>query len=129
MSESVAVDVDRQQAHKGGRKGWRKATPYVMIAVYLLAPLVLIPAVGEDNAAIPSIGLIFGTAALFGFIDGWTFRPTWSLPILAGVGFLLAKLLYFNDGTVIYFIGAVIVAAAFDYLAGLLAGTAGDGAE
>mgnify|MGYP007086023846 FL=1 len=100
-----------------------------MITVYLLAPLVLIPAVGEDNAAIPSIGLIFGTAALFGFIDGWTFRPTWSLPILAGVGFLLAKLLYFNDGTVIYFIGAVIVAAAFDYVAGLLAGTAGDGAE
>lgn len=129
MSESAAVHVEKHDAPKAGRTGWRRATPYVMIAMYLLAPLVLIPAVGEDNAAIPSIGLIFGTAALFGFIDGWTFRPTWSLPILAGVGFLLAKLLYFNDGTAIYFIGAVIVAAAFDYLAGLLAGTAGDGAE
>lgn len=126
MSESEAVFVDKHNAHEGGRKGWRKVTPYVMFAVFLLGPLVLIPAVGEENAGVPTAGLILGTAALFGFIDGWTFRPTWSLPILAGVGFLAAKLLYFNDGTVIYFIGVIIIAAAFDYLAGLLAGTAGD---
>ena len=38
---------------------------------------------------------------------------------------MFAKLLYFNDA-VIYFIAVIIIAAAFDYLAGLLAGTAGD---
>lgn len=124
MSESVAVDVDKQEAHKGARSGWQRATPYLMFAVFLLGPLLLIPAVGEENAAIPSIAFIFGTAAVFGFIDGWTYRPTWSLPLLAGVAFLAAKLLYFNDGTVIYFMGVVLIAAAFDFLAGQLVGTA-----
>jgi len=97
----------------------------VMFAVYLLGPLVLIPAVGEENAGAPTAGLILGTAALFGFIDGWTYRPTWSLPFIAGLAFMVAKLLYFNDA-VIYFIAVIIIAAAFGHLAGLLAGTAGD---
>ncbi len=126
MSEPEALFVDKQDAQNAERKGWQKVTPYVMFAVYLLGPLVLIPAVGEENAGVPTAGLVLGTAALFGFIDGWTFRPTWSLPFLAGVGFMAAKLLYFNDGTVIYFIGVIIIAAAFGHLAGLLAGTAGD---
>ena len=126
MSESEALYVDKQDDQEPARRGWQKITPYAMFAVYLLGPLLLIPAVGEENAAVPAVGLVLGTAALFGFIDGWTFRPTWSLPFLAGVGFMAAKLLYFNDGTVIYFIGVIIIAAAFDYLAGLLAGTAGD---
>lgn len=121
MSESEAVNVDKR---KGARKGAQRATPYLMFAVYLLGPLILIPAVGEDKAVAPSIALILGSAAVFGFIDGWTYRFTWSLPILAGVAFLAAKLLYFNDGTVIYFMGAVLVAAAFDYLASVVAGTA-----
>lgn len=123
MSESVAFDVEKQEAQRGARTGWQRATPYLMFAVYLLGPLALIPAVGEDNAALASVGFILGAAALFGFIDGWTFRPTWSLPVLAGVAFLAAKLLYFNDGTVIYFIGIVLIAGAFSHLAGLLAGT------
>lgn len=124
MSESVAVGVDKPEEHKGAREGAQRVTPYLMFAVFLLGPLVLIPAVGEENAVIPSIALIFGTAAVFGFIDGWTYRPTWSLPLLAGVAFLAAKLLYFNDGTVIYFMGVVLIAAAFDFLAGQLVGTA-----
>lgn len=123
MNESVAVDVDKRDAHEGARTGAQRATPYLMFAVFLLGPLVLIPAAGENHAVAASIALIFGTAAVFGFIDGWTYRPTWSLPILAGVAFLGAKLLYFNDGTVIYFLGVVLVAAAFTFLAGRLAGT------
>lgn len=122
MGESVAVDVDKHEEQKGARTGAQRATPYVMFAVYLLGPLILIPAAGEDHAVAVSIALIFGAAAVFGFIDGWTYRPTWSLPVLAGVAFLAAKLLYFNDGTVIYFLGAVLVAAAFTFLAGQLAG-------
>jgi len=125
MSESDAVFVDKQNDGKPERRGWQKATPYVMFAVYLLGPLVLIPAVGEENAGAPTAGLILGTAALFGFIDGWTYRPTWSLPFIAGLAFMVAKLLYFNDA-VIYFIAVIIIAAAFGHLAGLLAGTAGD---
>lgn len=125
MSESNAVFVDKQNDGKPGRRGWQKVTPYVMFAVYLLGPLMLIPAVGEENAGAPTAGLILGTAALFGFIDGWTYRPTWSLPFIAGLAFMVAKLLYFNDA-VIYFIAVIIIAAAFGHLAGLLAGTAGD---
>ena len=125
MSESDAVFVDKQNDGKPKRRGWQKVTPYVMFAVYLLGPLVLIPAVGEENAGAPTAGLILGTAALFGFIDGWTYRPTWSLPFIAGLSFMVAKLLYFNDA-VIYFIAVIIIAAAFGHLAGLLAGTAGD---
>ena len=125
MSESDAVFVDKQNDGKPKRRGWQKVTPYVMFAVYLLGPLVLIPAFGEENAGAPTAGLILGTAALFGFIDGWTYRPTWSLPFIAGLAFMVAKLLYFNDA-VIYFIAVIIIAAAFGHLAGLLAGTAGD---
>ena len=125
MSESDAVFVDKQNDGEPERRGWQKVTPYVMFAVYLLGPLVLIPAVGEQNAGAPTAGLILGTAALFGFIDGWTYRPTWSLPFIAGLAFMVAKLLYFNDA-VIYFIAVIIIAAAFGHLAGLLAGTAGD---
>lgn len=81
-----------------------------MIAVYVIGPLLLIPAFG--NAAVgPVIGLIFGTALIAGLIDGATFRFTWSLPILAGVGFGIAKILYFNDGTFIYAFGAFCTAA------------------
>lgn len=103
------------------RTGWAKATPYVMIAVYLLGPLFIIPAFGGQAAVIPVIILIFGTAAVAGFIDGATFRFTWSLPILAGVGFFLAKLLYFNDGTFIYTLGCVLTAALCAKLGSLVA--------
>ena len=123
MSEAVTGDVDKQAPQKPERHGWQHATLIAMFVVYLLAPWLLIPAVGPESAPMASIGLIFGTAALFGFIDGWTFRPTWSMPLLAGVGFLGAKLLYFNDGTLIYFLGAVIIAGGFNYLAALLSGT------
>lgn len=104
-----------------GRSGWQHATPYVMIAVYLLGPLLLIPAFGGQGAVVPVLVLIFGTAALAGLIDGWTYRFTWSLPVLAGVGFLLAKALYFNDGTFIYALGCGFTAALTAQLGSLLA--------
>ena len=56
--------------------------------------------------------LIFATAAIAGFVDGLIYRFTWSLPILAGFGFGIAKWLYFNDGTFIYALGCTVVAAA-----------------
>ncbi len=100
-----------------GRSGWQRATPLVMLAVYAVAPAVLIPAF-SPNAVGAVIALIFGTAAIAGLIDGLTFRPTWSLPILAGVGFLIAKALYFNDGTFIYAIGATATAGVATFVAG-----------
>lgn len=93
-----------------GRSGWQYATPVVMLAVYLIGPWIGIPLAGA-NAAGVMIALIFGTALTAGVIDGATFRPTLSLPILAGVGFLFSKVLYFNDGTFIYCIGAGLAAA------------------
>lgn len=94
------------------RHGWRKATPYVAVAAYIVGPLLLIPAFGGDAAVIPVIIFIFAAAAIAGFVDGATYRFTWSLPILVGVGFFIAKALYFNDGTFIYGLGCVAVAAA-----------------
>lgn len=108
MTTSTAAPDDTAQT---GRTGWRQATPWVMIAVYVLAPLLVIPAAGEQSAPGAMIALIFATAAVFGFVDGLTFRFTWSLPILAGVGFWLAKTLYLNDGTFLYLLGCVAIAA------------------
>lgn len=82
-----------------------------MVALYVIAPLFVIPAAGEVAAPGAVIILVFGAAAVFGFVDGSTFRFTWSLPILAGVGFWLAKTLYLNDGTFIYLLGCVALAA------------------
>lgn len=79
-----------------------------MIAVYALGPLALIP-VGSVALV---VAFIFATAAIAGLIDGLTYRFTWSLPILAGVGFMIAKMLYFNDGTFIYAFGCFLAAAA-----------------
>lgn len=107
-----------------GRSGWQHATPYVMIAVYLLGPLLLIPAFGAQGA-VPVLILIFGTAALAGLIDGFTYRFTWSLPVLAGVGFLLAKALYFNDDTFIYALGCGFTAALTAWIGSLLASRRG----
>lgn len=93
------------------RTGWRKATPYVMLAAYIAGPWLIIPAFGGgDTAVVPIIVFIFGIAALAGLIDGIFYRTTWSLPILAGVGFWIAKALYFNDGTFLYALGCVLVA-------------------
>lgn len=114
MTTSTAVSDGAESAEStepAGRTGWRTATPWVMIALYVLAPLLVIPAAGEQAAPGAMIGLVFGAAAVFGFVDGLTFRFTWSLPILAGVGFWLAKTLYLNDGTFIYLLGCVAIAA------------------
>lgn len=130
MSESHAVRADNgadttPDPPKLPRSGWVKATPYVMIALYVIGPLVLIPAVGAEHAVVPVIALIFGIAAVAGLVDGLTYRPTFSLPVLAGVGFLFAKALYFNDGTFIYALGCGVVAGLFTLLGGSLRGRAG----
>lgn len=89
-----------------------------MLTVYVLGPWLLIPLAGE-HAVGAVIALILGTGFAAGVADGATYRPTLSLPILAGIGFLLAKALYFNDGTFIYAIGAGLACGA-----GLAAGRA-----
>lgn len=107
MSENSTLDIDKPSE----RRGWQHATPYLMFAAYVLGPLVLIPAFGGQRAVVPVLILIFATAAIAGFVDGLTYRFTWSLPILAGFGFGIAKWLYFNDGTFIYALGCTVVAA------------------
>lgn len=103
------------------RSGWRRATPYVMLAVYALAPAAVIPLAG--GYAVPaSIALVFGVAALFGLVDGLSFRFTWSLPLLAGLGFFIAKLLYFNDDATIYTLGCVLAAAVAAWAGSAISG-------
>lgn len=124
MTEASTTAATASEA-PSGRSGWQHATPYTMIAVYLLGPLLLIPAFDEQGAVVPVLILIFGTAALAGLVDGWTYRFTWSLPILAGVGFLLAKALYFNDGTFIYALGCGFTAALAAWIGSSLASRKG----
>lgn len=110
-------DGDAREA----RSGWRRATPYVMLAVYALAPAAVIPLAG--GYAVPaSIALVFGVAALFGLVDGLSFRFTWSLPLLAGLGFFIAKLLYFNDDATIYTLGCVLAAAVAAWAGSAISG-------
>ena len=83
------------------RRGWLKAMPYLLLAAYIVVPLVLIPAAGS-SASSAMIAFLFGTAGLVSLIDATLFRPTYSIPLLCGVGFWLAKMLYLNEGTFVY---------------------------
>ena len=111
MPSTQDIPADAETDEQPNRSGWQKATPVIMVLAYVLVPLILIPAFGSDKALIPVLVFLFGNAAVAGFIDGWTFRNTFSLPILAGVGFWLAKVLYFNDGTFLYALGCAATAA------------------
>lgn len=98
-----------EQAQQTARTGWLRAVPYATVAAYALGPLLLIPAVSSPW---PVVAYLFAVAAIAGLIDGIAFRPNWSLPLLAGFGFWIAKALYFNDGTFIYVLGTVLTCAA-----------------
>ena len=91
------------------REGWLKAMPYVMVAVYVVVPLLLIPLAGT-RAAAAMIVFLFTAAGLIALIDAFAFRPTLSMPLLAGLGFVLAKALYLNDGTMVYGLACVAIA-------------------
>nr|VDG63568.1 Uncharacterised protein [Streptococcus thermophilus] len=49
------------------RNGWAKATPYILIAAYVVGPLVLIPL----GSVALVIAFIFAVAAIAGLIDGY----------------------------------------------------------
>ncbi|MGV0372452.1 hypothetical protein ACUY2A_03540 [Corynebacterium pilbarense] len=108
-----------EQQDNDARKGWLKAIPYAMFAAYALGPLLLIPAVSSPW---PVVAYIFAVAIIAGLIDGIAFRPNWSLPLLTGVGFWIAKALYFNDGTFFYSIAVTLTCAAAMGLGSLVGG-------
>lgn len=110
------------------RRGWLKAMPYLLLAAYVLVPLVLIPAVGSSAPA-AMIVFLFGTAGLVSLIDATLFRPTYSIPLLCGVGFWLAKVLYLNDGTFVYGLGCVVIAGVCSWLGGVIGGRVSAGAN
>lgn len=120
QNTNSATDRSDGEAREA-RSGWRRATPYVMLAVYALAPAAVIPLAG-GHAVPASIALVFGVAALFGLVDGLSFRFTWSLPLLAGLGFFIAKLLYFNDDATIYTLGCVLAAAVAAWAGSAISG-------
>ena len=105
---------------KSARTGWLKAVPYAVVAAYALGPLLLIPVVSSPW---PVVAYIFAVAAIAGLIDGIAFRPNWSLPLLAGFGFWIAKALYFNDGTFIYVLGVTLTCAVVMGLGSLVGGS------
>ena len=106
------------------RRGWIKAMPYLLLAAYVLVPLVLIPAAGSSAPA-ATIVFLFGTAGLVSLIDATWYRPTYSIPLLCGVGFWLAKVLYLNEGTFVYGIGCVAIAGLCSWLGGVIGGVIG----
>lgn len=109
-----------EQQDNDSRKGWVKAIPYAMFAAYALGPLLLIPLVGNPWVM---VGFIFAVAIIAGLIDGIAFRRNWSLPLLTGVGFWIAKALYFNNGTFIYAIGVTLACAAAMWVGSLAGGS------
>jgi len=109
-----------EQTQKTARTGWLKAVPYATVAAYALGPLLLIPAVSSPW---PVVAYIFAVAIIAGLIDGIAFRPNLSLPLLTGVGFWIAKALYFNDGTFFYSIAVTLICAAAMGLGTLVGGS------
>ena len=109
-----------EQTQQTARTGWLRAVPYATVAAYALGPLLLIPAVSSPW---PVVAYIFAVAAIAGLIDGIAFRPNWSLPLLAGFGFWIAKALYFNDGTFIYSIAVTLACAAAVWVGSLVGGS------
>lgn len=99
------------------RTGWLKAVPYAVVAAYAVIPALLIPVA---STAWILVAFIFAVAFIAGLIDGFCFRPSWTLPLSTAGGFWLAKILYFNDGTFIYVIGVTVVSALTAWIVSLL---------
>ena len=102
MSEAHVVKTADHPDEAPGREGWQNATPWVLGAIMLIGPLVLIPALGGQDAVIPVFVLMFGASLVAGLVDGLFYRPNATLALIAGGAFVGAKALYFNDGTLIY---------------------------
>lgn len=109
--------TDEQSEDTADRDGWLKALPYAVFALYVIAPALLVPVAGTPWLL---VGFIFTVAAIAGLVDGYCFRPSWTLPLSAAGGFWVAKILYFNDGTFIYALGVAVVSALCAWLMSLV---------
>ena len=76
--------TDEQSEDTADREGWLKALPYAVFALYVIAPALVIPVAGTPWLL---VGFIFAVAAIAGLVDGYCFRPSWTLPLSAAGGF------------------------------------------
>lgn len=100
-SGSEPLDEPKPRAQKE-RQGKDWIVPCVLVPLFLLLPYVLSLLVSSNILGwVVLIALAF-TVTLLAIVDARAFRPSWSLPLLAGISFWLASHLYFNEGTWIY---------------------------
>lgn len=98
-SEPLDEPKPREQKERQG-KDW--IAPCVLVLLFLLLPYVLSLLVSANILGWVVLIALALTVAVLAIVDARTFRPSWSVPLLAGISFWLASRLYFNEGTWIY---------------------------
>ena len=112
---STPTETDLPEAKRDPR---HYVVPAVAVALILLAPPLLstvLPAASVGWAVLALLGL---TAVILGWVDGRTFRSSWSFPLVVGAAYFVGMILYFNEGTGIYLPALVILAAVAGWLGG-----------
>lgn len=97
-SSATSTNSDADQERKA--KDW--LLPVALVVFILFLPLVFHMVLG--GAAVGWAVLISYCVLAFGIglVDARLFRPSWTLPSLAGIAYFLAMNLYFQDGTFLY---------------------------
>ncbi|AIT59945.1 hypothetical protein CDOO_00360 [Corynebacterium doosanense CAU 212 = DSM 45436] len=86
------------------------------VTLILLAPPLLSAVLPAASVGWSVLALLGVTAVILGWVDGKTFRSSWSFPLTAGAAYFADMLLYFNEGTWIYLPVLVILAAIAGWL-------------
>lgn len=107
MSSEKILDLadfeeDAQSPSNKPRKGTQWTIPAILLAALLLEPLLAVALFSASFAGWAVLGLYALTTGILAYIDGRTFRASWSISLVAGFGFFLAASMYFPQGTWIY---------------------------
>lgn len=100
-SGSEPLDDPKPHAKKE-RQGKDWIVPCVLVVLFLLLPYVLSLLVAANILGWVVLFALALTVTVLAIVDARTFRPSWSVPLLAGISFWIASRLYFNEGTWIY---------------------------
>lgn len=84
------------------REARHYVVPTLVMAVFLLGPLLLNAVLPAASVGWSVLALLAMTALVLGWADGRTFRPSWSFPLIVGAAYFGGIALYFTEGTGIY---------------------------
>ena len=95
------------------------ALPLIICIVgMLVSPYLIATFVPDASAGWTALGIFFVLTLGGGLWFGAIHKPTWWFPVAAGVSFMVARALYFQDGLFLYALGFALLAGLGTLLTG-----------